>query len=212
MSEADPASALSAGERKTIARVEAFSDIVFGFSLFNLAINLRVPASSHELIAQIPQFAVFGATFFLLSNLWWVHHRLFSDCFKPDGAGIALNFAFLGSVALFTYPLQLYFKFGIQDPVTIAGYAASGLLVYGLIAAMFYKGLRQMGSALTDERRATARGIANRLSIFAGTLLLGLLLSPLGSRFMTYPIAAGAIGVTALRVIESRKKGPSYNR
>lgn len=204
MNEAEHRGPLSAADHKTVNRVESFSDIVFGLSLFNLAFNLRVPANGNELLAQIPSFAVFALTFALLCNLWWLHHRLFREFFNPDGLGIVLNFAFLASVALFTYPLQLYFRFGFEDPVTIGGYAAGSLLVFGLLGAMFAKGVSRFGATLSPERRAAGSGIASRTLIVAAAMLIALCLYPFGGKVMTYPILAAGVVVAIRRILERR--------
>jgi uncharacterized membrane protein len=204
MSDEDRHAVLSGADHKTISRIESFSDIVFGFSLFNLAFNLRVPENPHELLSQMPQFAIFLGTFAILCGLWWMHHRLFLDFFKPDHVGITLNFAFLASVAFFTYPLQLYFKFGSNDPITIGGYAVGSLLVFGILAAMITKGLMQFKSVLTIERRNAGIGIAARTSIISVAMLVALCLYPLGTDAMLYAIISGAALVTIVRFLELR--------
>jgi len=191
MVEDTPPTTLSAAERKTVGRLESFSDIVFGFSLVNLAFNLRVPATSHDLVSQIPNFAVFVVTFGLLCSLWWLHHQVFRDYFKPDGAGVFLNFALLASVALFSYPLQLYFRLGWGDPVTIAGYAVGSMLVFGLIAAMMAKGVWQFRATLSAHHRICGTGTAVATGIVALTMLVALLLFGQGSTAMLWAIGIG---------------------
>jgi uncharacterized membrane protein len=193
---------LTASEHKTIGRVESFGDIVFGFSLFNLAINLRVPATSSAFVSELPQFAVFLLTFAVLCSFWWMHHRMFKDFFKPDGAGLVLNFAFLASVALFTYPLQLYMKFGFHDALTVAAYAAGNLLLCGFVCAMTWKGLIQLGPSLSEERRVAGYGMALRTGLLALAMLLSICLYPLGHEVMAYPFVAAALIAVVQRRFE----------
>ena len=194
--------ALTAAEHKSVTRIESFSDIVFGFSLFNLAFNLRVPATPNELLSQIPQFIIFAITFGLLCFFWWLHHRLFREYYKPDSAGVILNFAFLASIALFTYPLQLYFKFGPRDPVTVGGYAAGSFLVFGLFAVLFLKGVLQLGGALGSARRGVGLGIGVRCAVIALSMAVSLSLYSVGQSAMIYAIVWGAVIVLAQRMIE----------
>jgi len=203
---ADPqhAQSLTAVEHKTNSRIEAFSDIVFGFSLFNLALNLKAPATPHELIAQIPQFAVFIGTFGVLCSIWWLHHRLFLEFFKPDNAGIVLNFFLLGAVAMFTYPLQLFMKFGTDNTITFAAYAVGGALVYGLCAALLIKGLVQLGPAHPPSRRAAGIMLATRLTIVALSMIAALTVSSQGAFVMALSITLGAIAAAIATRIQKK--------
>lgn len=191
MIEATHPSPLSAAEHKTVNRLESFSDIVFGFSLFNLAFHLKVPATSNDLVSQIPQFAVFVVTFGLLCSLWWLHHQVFRDYFKPDGLGVFLNFALLAAVALFSYPLQLYFQFGWSDPVTIAGYAVGSMLVFGLLSAMMTKGVWQFRTTLSDHQRICGMGTAVATGTVALTMIVALAMRSQGSTAMLLTIGIG---------------------
>jgi len=191
MIEENPNATLTAGEHKTVTRIESFSDIVYGFSLFNLAFHLRVPATSQDLVSQLPQFAVFVVTFGLLCSLWWLHHQVFRDYFKPDGLGVFLNFALLAAVALFSYPMQLYFQFGWSDPVTIAGYALGSLLVFGILAAMMAKGVWQFRTTLSEHHRICGLGTALATGTVALTMIVALALRSQGSTAMLLAIGIG---------------------
>jgi len=193
VSDAVRAQSLTPADHKTIARIESFSDIVFGFSLFNLALNFRAPNSPQELLAQIPLFIVFVAPFAILCQLWWLHHRLFRDYFVPDTAGVILNFALLASVAMFSYPLQLYFRFGFSNPITFVGYAAGALLVYGLMGSLFLIGVKKRGEALSHEQRITGRSIGLRLSIFAVGTVVAMALYSQGPIAMIIALAIAGI-------------------
>lgn len=204
MSETRGASPLTAAELKTISRIESFSDIVFGFSLFNLAFNLKVPNTSAQLMAQGPDFLVFLATFAMLCSLWWVHHRLFRDFFRPDPAGLTLNFAFLAAVALFTYPLQLYVKFGPEDPLTVAGYAVGGLFVFGALGAMFAKGVWQLGPLLDEKTRQEGAAQARRFAVLSVSLIVALTMFKLGAETMLTVIVVGFVASSLVRIAHWR--------
>jgi uncharacterized membrane protein len=197
-------SGLTAAEHKTISRVESFGDIVFGFSLFNLAVNLHPPTTSSAFLAETPEFVLFLVTFGILCSFWWMHHRLFKDYFKPDTIGLMLNFAFLAGVALFSFPLQLYLRFGFRDPLTVAAYAGANLALFGLISAMIWKGLRQLGPSLTEEWRRYGRGMAIRTSILSALMLCSICLYRLGPQVMVYPIVAMALIIPIHRRMERR--------
>jgi uncharacterized membrane protein len=195
---------LTAADHKTVSRIESFSDIVFGFSLFNLALNLKPPAVSSDLVAQAPQFAVFIATFAVLCSIWWLHHRLFRDFFKPDGAGVILNFALLAAVAMFTYPLQLFMRFGAGETISFAGYAVGGGLVYGLTSILLAKGLFQLGETVGTKRRAEGVILATRLAIIAASMIVALFFYSSGTDAMGLTIIVGVVVSTIVRIIQRK--------
>jgi len=204
----EKAQGLTQAERKSVARIESFSDIVFAFSLFNLALNLRAPTTPSEFLAQIPLFVVFIGTFGILCEVWWLHHRLFRDFFVPDRVGINLNFALLASVAMFSYPLQLYFRFGWLNPFTLAGYAAGALLVYGLMAILFWKGVRSLSGSLVPQLRADGRSLTLRLGILAIGMLVALALYRVGPIAMI--IIIGIAAAVSASLEERRRRRSAY--
>ncbi len=60
-----------------ISRIEAFSDVVFGFSLTLLVVSLEVPHTFRELMADMRGFVPFAICFALLAQVWWLHHTFF---------------------------------------------------------------------------------------------------------------------------------------
>lgn len=204
-------SGLTAAEHKTISRVESFGDIVFGFSLFNLAVNLHPPTTSSAFLAETPEFILFLVTFGILCSFWWMHHRLFKDYFKPDTIGLILNFAFLAGVALFSFPLQLYLRFGFRDPLTVAAYCAANFVLFGLVSTMVWKGLRQLGPSLTEERRRYGRGMGIRTGILSALMLTSICLYHLGPQIMLYPILAMALIVPIQRRMDRRAAALSHS-
>jgi uncharacterized membrane protein len=204
MAEATHPEGLTAFEHKTNSRIEAFSDIVFGFSLFNLALNLKAPATPYDLVAQIPEFIVFVATFGILCSIWWLHHRLFLNFFKPDNVGIVLNFFLLGSVILFTYPLQLFLKFGPGMEISFVAYAVGGALVYGFTAVLFVKGVRQLGPMYGPARRAVGVRLATQICIVAASMFVALALAAQGLIVMGITISSGALIAGIANGIQAR--------
>ena len=94
-----------------IARVEGFSDAVFGFAVTLLIVSLEVPHTSTELLATMRGFGAFLITFFMLAGLWYSQFTFFRRYGLEDRVTVVLNLALLFMVLFFVYPLK--FVFGV---------------------------------------------------------------------------------------------------
>lgn len=97
--------------------MEAFSDVVFGFSLTLLVVSLEVPRTYDELLADMRGFVPFAICFALLAQVWWLHHKFFRRYGLDDARTATLNFILLFVVLFYTYPLKFVFV-GLFNQVT----------------------------------------------------------------------------------------------
>jgi uncharacterized membrane protein len=95
--------------RHEISRIEAFSDVVFGFSLTLLVVSLEVPRTFTQLLADMRGFVPFAICFALLAQVWWLHHNFFRRYGLDDATTAVLNFILLFVVLFYTYPLKFLF-------------------------------------------------------------------------------------------------------
>src|SRR5881392_4461841 len=86
------------GERFT-HRLEAFSDLVFGFSLSLLATRLDIPADSSQ-IFEATRWSTFIITFTIICVFWLAHYKIFRQHFVPEVPDLAINFVFLLGIAI----------------------------------------------------------------------------------------------------------------
>jgi uncharacterized membrane protein len=91
---------------RSIGRLEAFSDAVFGFSATLLVVSLEVPATFGELLADLSGLAAFGFSFAALVLLWTVHNAFFRRYGLADRWTVFLNSCFLFVVLFYVYPLK----------------------------------------------------------------------------------------------------------
>jgi uncharacterized membrane protein len=147
-------------DEQLIHRLEAFSDIVIGFSLALLAINLIAPASVAGLGKHVYELATFFVCFFLIAFLWWFHNRIFALFFLADVASIFLNFAMLAGVVVLVYAAQIVSNVAKVQPLDVPAYLIAlslWLAIYGvvlmLLGGMTSIGLRARWSALSDPVR-----------------------------------------------------------
>jgi uncharacterized membrane protein len=133
-------------------RLEAFSDIVFGLSLAQTAIQLQVPANADELNHHFLRYLVFFGTFALIAFLWMAHYRIFRLAFEPEGLDIFLNFVFLAFTALLPYAMQTNIKFQ-NEPFALGLYAVSFMGTSLPLLVICLRGLARRDPTLTDAER-----------------------------------------------------------
>ena len=98
-----------------MTRVEAFSDVVFGFALTLLVVSLEVPHTFNQLLAAMSGFIPFAISFAILAQVWWVHHNFFRRYGLQDGKTIFLNLLLLFVVLFYVYPLKFLFSFMFEE-------------------------------------------------------------------------------------------------
>jgi uncharacterized membrane protein len=154
-------------------RLEAFSDIVFGFALAQSAVALEVPKNPGDIGAHLTELIYFGGTFILIFMFWMMHYRIFHYVFAARTLDVLLNFLLLGIIALLPYALRLYIRFP-ESALGGAAYAVALGVGLTLITALEVRGLAALSGAL----RGRWEGIAMRHGIVAAVFLLSLVLFP----------------------------------
>ena len=96
---------------REVSRVEAFSDVVFGFALTLIVVSLEVPTSYDELIQTMRGLPAFAICFAILTWVWHVHHTFFRRYAMTDEITVALNTALLFIVLFYIYPMKYMFSF-----------------------------------------------------------------------------------------------------
>jgi len=92
-----------------VTRLEAFSDIVFGFALTLLVVSLEVPKTFEQLMHEMRGFPGFAICFAMLMWLWHAHHTFFRRYGLTDGYTITLNTILLFLILFYVYPLKFLF-------------------------------------------------------------------------------------------------------
>jgi hypothetical protein len=89
-------------------RIEAVSDVVFGFALTLLVVSLQAPRTYSDLINVMRGFPAFALTFVVLMSVWARHYYFFRYYGLDDFATIALNTLLLFLVLFYVYPLKFF--------------------------------------------------------------------------------------------------------
>jgi len=89
-----------------INRIEAVSDVVFGFALTLLVVSLQVPQTYADLINAMRGFPAFALAFAALMAVWVRHYYFFRYYGLDDPTTIVINTVLLFVVLFYVYPLK----------------------------------------------------------------------------------------------------------
>ncbi len=192
------------GTQHTTHRLEAFSDIVIGFCLAQLGLNLVLPKSATDLFGLWESTTFFISAFIFIAVLWWLHHRTFSWFFVLNAPMILMNFAMLCALILTLYFFESTVRIAElgQSPARLLSMCIFSLaIVYTLAGLMLLIGMALRRAELpVDEMRwgigqLTSIAIAVIFGLAAGTYLA------LGTHaaLAFYAAVGSAIAVLAMR-------------
>lgn len=179
------------GERFT-QRLEAFSDLVFGFSLSLLATRLDVPANPAE-VFEATRWATFILTFGMICAIWLSHYRIFRHHFVARTPDVIVNFIFLLGIAVLPYSVQTFLRFA-NAPRVIVLYLGDFALIFTALATLRWRALRQRRDDPDDgvrlrEWRGTVRQYILVLAIVGFIVAMNAQLIPAGKFFSFFPAA-----------------------
>lgn len=155
---------MSEGDAHTVRRLEAFSDIVIGFCIAEMGVNLLIPKTAAEFSSIGPGTVGFAVSFVLIAIVWWIHQRLFKTFFTLSTLTVVMNVAMLGSLVLMVYFQQISLHFIVTEDRPTAAvqlWLVSYGVVYALLAGMLWIGLRDRWAtlAVADLRWGLSRAI-----------------------------------------------------
>jgi uncharacterized membrane protein len=97
-----------------VSRLEAFSDVIFGFAISLLVVSLEAPKNYDDLMEMMHGFLPFGVCFFLFIDIWWEHHDFFKRYALHDRVVMAVNTLLLFVILFYVYPLKFMFTLMID--------------------------------------------------------------------------------------------------
>jgi uncharacterized membrane protein len=181
------------GERFT-HRLEAFSDLVFGFSLSLLATRLDIPADASQ-IFEPTRWSTFIITFGIICGIWLAHYRIFRHQFVVQTADVIINFVFLLGIAIMPYAVQTFLRFtNGRDAIML--YFGDFALLFTALATLRWRALLQRrGDPDADGRLREWRGILRQYTIvgFFVASLVGLILGAIPQEKFYSTVALGFV-------------------
>ena len=148
-----------------VSRLEAFSDVIFGFAISLLVVSLEAPKNYEELIEMMRGFLPFAICFFLFIDCWFEHHHFFKRYALQDNTTIVLNTALLFVVLFYVYPLKFMFTTMIRGllhqetggvtparmPTLFTIYGLGFAAVFLVLTAMYTHAWRRRGALQLNE-------------------------------------------------------------
>lgn len=168
-----------------VSRLEAFSDIVFGFALTLIVVSLEVPHTFEELMNDMRGFFGFAICFAILIWIWHCHYTFFRRYALHDEFTIVLNTLLLFLVLFYVYPLKFVFGgmtrasgyqrviTGEQGTILFTIYGLGFAGIFALMLALYVHAYRKR-----DELELNAPEIHDtktHMFYFAGYISIGLL-------------------------------------
>lgn len=196
-----------------VARLEAFSDAVFGFAATLLVVSLEIPANFAALKRDLSGFVAFGISFGALVLIWTIHAAFFRRYGLRDGPVTAINSVLLFVVLFYVFPLK-FVALGMVSSVTGIGpspqlsgpdelgavfalYGAGFAAVFLCVALLYRHAWSQRARlGLSEDEMHEARLLMRHYLIFVGVGLgsVGLALLGIGLRFGLPGIVYAALG------------------
>jgi uncharacterized membrane protein len=163
------------GDERLTSRLEAFGDLVFGFSLSLIALRLDVPTRAEEILEPTRWLTVI-VTFAVICRFWLEHHRVFRHRFVVQTPDMVVNFVFLFGIAILPYAVQVFLRFEMQL-VPFSLYMGDVILVLATLSFLRLRGLFQRRedpdeeNRLRDWRRTVGQfSVALMATVFLGVL------------------------------------------
>ena len=143
-------------ERHFVGRFESFADIVVGFSMSLLALQLTVPHNASDVFGHPMRYVFFFASFALVSVFWIGFHRIVATGFAPQRIDMVLALAYLAFVALTPYAMLANLTLSTSSADAYAGLGLY-VAVFGGVSAcsllLSVRGARRGWPYLDETRR-----------------------------------------------------------
>ena len=97
-----------------VTRVEAISDVIFGFSISLLVVSLEAPKTYGQMMEMLHGFLPFAVCFWIFMDIWFEHHKFFKRYALQDTTTLFLNTCLLFVILFYVYPLKYMFTLSIQ--------------------------------------------------------------------------------------------------
>jgi uncharacterized membrane protein len=190
-----------AGDDRLTSRLEAFGDLVFGFSLSLIALRLDVPSRVEEILEPKRWLTVI-ITFALICRFWLEHHRIFRHHFVVRTPDMVVNFIFLFGIAILPYAVQTFLRFETQQLVPFSLYLGDVVLILATLSFLRIRGLRQRRADPDEEGRLSdwRRSVAHLAVAVMATVLL-MVMHRGGADFQTDVRLFGGYAVPGIVVV-----------
>jgi uncharacterized membrane protein len=126
-------------DERGMDRILSLSDGIFAFAITLLVLNLTVPTlatTSSDLLSSLwteyPKYVAYIVSFYVISNYWLAHHRMFRYIKRYDSRLVGLNLFFLLFITLvpfFTELISSYASLESAEDIFFLSQAFGGVLL-----------------------------------------------------------------------------------
>jgi len=127
-------------------RLEGFGDVVFGFSVSQLALQLNLPQRPDDLIGHPLRYVLYFATFFALALFWLRFHRILAGTFRPTRPDLVLVMTYLAFIGLVPYALyaQSHMSATLEGArLGLAAYLIDGAALASISTTILFRNYRR---------------------------------------------------------------------
>ncbi|MFB7230276.1 TMEM175 family protein [Streptomyces fimicarius] len=212
---ADRAAAEQADE-KSADRLTTLSDGIFAIAMTLLVLDLHIEPGldkdefTDAVRQALPDLGAYALSFTILAG-FWRDHRLIVRL-VPRFEGVSLRFAlmWLGAIALVPFPTALLSEYAAR-PLTVAVYAGMVSVTNLLELAMFLTGRRAKehgtDAARGDVGRAVIADLASTAALFAATVPVAYLVSPVAAMWCWLALVPVKLGLAHRKRATARRHG-----
>ncbi|MEV7909373.1 TMEM175 family protein [Streptomyces griseus] len=212
---ADRAAAEQADE-KSADRLTTLSDGIFAIAMTLLVLDLHIEPGldkdefTDAVRQALPDLGAYALSFTILAG-FWRDHRLIVRL-VPRFEGVSLRFAlmWLGAIALVPFPTALLSEYAAR-PLTVAVYAGMVSVTNLLELAMFLTGRRATehgtDAARGDVGRAVIADLASTAALFAATVPVAYLVSPVAAMWCWLALVPVKLGLAHRKRATARRHG-----
>lgn len=168
-----------------VTRVEAFSDVVFGFALTLIVVSLEVPQSFEELMHAMRGFPAFAICFATLVWVWHCHHTFFRRYALNDEITTVLNMVLLFVVLFYTYPMKYMFSVltrgggsSSDAPTLFLIYGVGFAGIFAVFVAMYARAWSKRDELELNELER--HDTITNMTMYASYVVIGLLSVAIG--------------------------------
>jgi len=171
---------LNARDRRLATRLEGLGDVVVGFAMSQLVIQLPQLGKAFHVRDAFHVFAYF-ITFAVLVTLWLSFHRMVTQGFKPGRLDLFIVFVYLAFTSLMPYAMNANFSVQARFGSGVTAAEASwGIGIYcgcffaTLVtsATIYWRNLRRAWYTFDDEERDSVWLSALRTTSVGAAMLI----------------------------------------
>jgi len=170
------------------ARLEAFSDGVFAIVITLLILNVKLPETDYEHLAEglpgmLSSIGVYALSFLLIGMYWMFHHHTFSFIAEVDGVILWINIIFLLFISFLPFPTSMLGKYPLKElPILVYGINLILLNFMGFLGIVYLRRNKQLSTSLfTDAAFRTQMKTYFGVNLMYAACILIAFFSPLVS-------------------------------